>query len=566
MARASIEEEEVEDVDILVATVTTNAEKMLQRAACLMAEYEQCKDLWHSEQRGSLVGLKSLMQAAKSDASSLQNQLRLMTEAASTLDDGSDDQRVVVFAKRLRTSLQCSNIPSMEATWDVVKRCRDLDRLVYTFSRHREFRPCNLCCKIAAEKNASRNGKEVSIPERCPPKNKQPAADLVWVDAVIDGGAEWLRVVSMEERRLLMHMAQGGWDWEEDSHDNDSIDGSDGSSASDDDCDISLMVMTRHLIEAARANRHAYKPPRVHIVLTRIGAGRHPQVEMLLRRMEKLGGRGTDAVQVRVSCADSEFLTVGGPTPDLADALQNLLEDMYRHVTPVINLDCSIMVCLTSDVTNSRVKTKPWHRGDIARQIRDEVETGSSLVRHVYPVLRGRKLVCTRAAADRFKEIVAQIATQDEAARADIILDGNDGDSHATTVDDGTRSAILVDKLQGLSIHSVEKHLQLPIEVVDHDAVVDIPQAMREGNLPLVAEAVAADAQMTELNRDIFLYGWSKGINTMTANNTLAKQIVRLVEEHRVSGDETGPKLCVVPVTRALATKGKPRKDDGYSS
>jgi hypothetical protein len=43
------------------------------------------------------------------------------------------------------------------------------------------------------------------------------------------------------------------------------------------------VVTVRQLIEAALVNRHEYKPPRLHIIFTRIVEGSNSEVDRLIR-------------------------------------------------------------------------------------------------------------------------------------------------------------------------------------------------------------------------------------------------------------------------------------------
>jgi hypothetical protein len=367
------------------------------------------------------------------------------------------------------------------------------------------------------------------------------------VDAVVSGGAEWLRIVGIGERRLLHEMAEMGWDW----------DASDESSDIDDD-EAPMAGIVRQLVAAARANRHNYRPPRLHIVFTRVAEGSNSEIDRLIRKLRSMAKQG---IEIQVDCSNSEFLT--SPCPPLEMALQNLLAEDLSDITPIVNLDCSILVALASDVTHSNIEIQPWHRRDVIFQIREEREVGSSLVKALYPKLRSRRLLCTAKAAARFWEIVDTIATATEAARAEIILP-KAGSS-------GKTSEELVDKLQTLSIHPVDPNLRLPIEVVEADAPDDTTTDIADDfttdghhlatdiemrRLPRSAEFIASI--LSDLNRSIYYYGWLHQITTVTANNSLAKQIRLLVEEQRTNDDEAGPKIQVFPFTRALATKGRP--------
>jgi hypothetical protein len=509
-----------DDVQTLLASVCAKAEEIIHRTASLLSEYQQYNDLRQKRHNEiQIPGQKTLVQSVKAEHIAFQRSLEEL-QSESFLKE-YDESEALTRLRKIRSALQCSNVPSLETAWDIVKRCHGLDRLTYKFSRHASVGKCPIC-----------KGKK-----KCPPKGQQDSKSVVWVDAVVEGGAEWLRIIGIEEKRLLMHMAQGGWDWEADRDTEDE--------EMDEDSDISVVVTVRQLIEAALVNRHDYKPPRLRIMFTRIAEGSNSEVDRLIRHMRAMGKEG---VEVEIVCANSDFLMT--PPPALELALKNLIVDGTTDITPVVNLDCSILVTLASDVTHSHVEIQPWHRNDVSAQIREEMAEGSSLVKKLYPALRGKRLVCTAEACRRFRTIVATIATKDEAARTRIILP--DPESIQKT------SVELVAELQALSAHPVDPGLLLPVEVVDHDYPETLDEIISLGKLPLSAKPVAAD--LSELNWDIFCYGWVEGITTVTANYTLAKQIVRLVEQGRTDAHEEGPMVWVFPYTRALATKGRPEQ------
>ncbi|KAJ9161568.1 hypothetical protein NKR19_g2171 [Coniochaeta hoffmannii] len=515
-------EDEPRDIHTLLNRARTRAEDIIRRTERLLSEYQQFNDLRQKQRTAVVVpGQKVLVNSAKTEHAAATRMLgelrsRPLTSAG---DDDDDAPGSLETVEHICEKLECSNVYSLETAWDVVKRCGGLEQLASRFSLHPSVGPCPLCRSKAVKK--------------CPPKGKQDSRSVVYVDAVVNGGAEWLRIMGIDERRLLHEMAEMGWDWGAEDETDDEDDG----------CDVSVANVVRQLVAAARANRHEYRPPRLHLVFTRIAEGSNPEIDRLIRKLRAIPRQG---VELQIDCADSQFLTA--PPPLLDAALQTLVAEDLSNITSTVNLDCSILVALASDVTHSDIDIQPWHRNDVVVQIREEAELGSSLVKALYPVLRSRRLVCTAKAAQRFWEIVDTIATEAEAARAEIIL--------PRSRSPGKTTEELVAELQALSAHPVDPDLRLPIGVVDHGVSEELVSAAEPSRLPRSAEFVSPI--LSELNRDIYLYGWLQDITTMTANNSLAKQIRMLVEEQRTDDDEAGPKIWVFPFTRALATKGRP--------
>ncbi|KAB5517458.1 hypothetical protein GE09DRAFT_565552 [Coniochaeta sp. 2T2.1] len=516
----AIQNDDQEDFQTLRDRASSKAEEILQRTHQILSEFEQLDKL-HQSQRTAIPipGQKILINNAKTEQTAAKRMLEELKSQSFAKAD--DDSGRLDTLEHILEKLECSNIFSLGTAWDLVKRCSGLEQLASKFSLHASVGPCPLC-----------RGK------KCPPKGRQNSKSIVYVDAVVNGGAEWLRIMGIDERRLLHEMAEMGWDWGA---------GEDGDAEDDDDddyCDISVAEAVAQLVGAARANRHNYRPPRLHIVFTRIAEGNNPEIDRLIRKLRAMSKQGVD---VRIDCANSDFLAA--PPPTLETALRRLIAEDLSSVTPTVNLDCSILVALASDVTHCEMEIQPWHRTDVAVQIREEAELGGSLVKALYPALRSRRLVCTARAAQRFRDIVATIATPAEAARAEIILPKTAGGSNKTSEE-------LVTELQALSVHPVDPDLRLPIEVVESDIPDDLTAAIQAGRLPSSANSVLAG--LSELNRDIYLFGWLRRTTTVTANNALAKQIRLLVETHRTDDEEAGPSIWVFPFTRALATKGRP--------
>lgn len=529
--------DEETSLESLATNVTAEIEGMIQRTTQLLAEYRQFSDAEQSHGHVVAPGLRALVQSATSEDVAFRQHLEELRSSSVTGQESADEyEKASARLKRLRAAVRCSNVPALETSWAIVKRCHRLLTLTFLFSLHPASGPCPKCSRPTSGK--------------CPPKGQQPPSHLATVDAVVDGGAEWVRVLSLGERRLLIHMAEGGWQWDDDEASDAGSDRGDEIDASD----ISVAATVRHLVEAARANRHNYEPPRLHVVLTRVSEGTSSDLDRFIQLLRGLGRRGTGpAVEVVVDCANSDFLAA--PPPPTAIAIQNLLPDELVSLTPTVNLDCTVLMSLVSDVTQARPPPEPWHRRDVVRQMAEEAEQGSSLVKRLYPALRGRRLVCTPAAARRFSEIVASIGSPAEVARLGVIL-ASRGEEHVKE----RSSASLVAELQQLSENTVDLDLRLPVEVIEPRHSIDaIQDAIAAGDLPAVAGPVLAT--MTGLNKEIYMLGWIEGITTATTNNALAKAVVRLVEEYRTQDDEAGPKVWVYGALRALLTKGRPGTD-----
>jgi len=216
-----------------------------------------------------------------------------------------------------------------------------------------------------------------------------------------------------------------------------------------------------------------------------------------------------------------------------------MISDEYRDFTETLNIDCTILLALVSDISHFQVAEAPWFNRGVRRQI--EIEANQQLLPSIlWPALGDRKLVCSREAAKRMREIVDMIGTETEKARTRIIIG-----------DDQTKSSSeLVKEFQSFSDHQVPTNWQLPISMADEH----LPVLER---LPAVATFVGT--RLSEVNRSVFLYGWASGITTISSNRAVAKLIETVIEEHRESEDEKGPDIWLCPVARSLVAKEKGR-------
>ncbi|KAF2138709.1 uncharacterized protein K452DRAFT_255486, partial [Aplosporella prunicola CBS 121167] len=511
--------------------IQDEAQDLLRRCNQLLSELDQFEQLLTGTKKPPVYGHRTLMQDTQAEKRFIE---RLLLDSPES-------------GGRIKHQLSSTNLASYEAIWATVKQCRGLVALRQTFWRnpsepkpsHRGLSPAS---KAAADRKKTRDG--------------------VLVDAVVEGGAEWVKVSAISERQLIFQMARQGWHNDSDSDSDDEDSGRPGPGAidldddSDDDEDeVGIVKTARALARAARANRYKYRHPRVRLVLVKITEGRIKEVDALLARIRSSTGIELETSSTTTTSSSSSS---PAPSPSPSPTLTTLLHDATHAFTPTLNIDCTLLVALASDISHSRVAPQPWYPGAVRAQIRDEASS-ALLPRALYPALAGRQLVCTAAAARRMREIVATIGTETEVARAGILLDGGGGDEldageAVTAAEAEGAPPSLLDQLQALSIHAVPADLQLPIRIVQTPYDDADPSAQDpDPALPPVARAVAA--KLTPINRSIFLYGWAVGATTLSSNGTVARQIEGLVERHRTRDDEVGPDVWVCPVARSLVAK-----------
>jgi Protein of unknown function (DUF1308) len=348
---------------------------------------------------------------------------------------------------------------------------------------------------------------------------------------VADGGLQWIKVSTITEKRLLMEMANKGWGWHCSDDDMDEDEAFQTPLPPDDDEDfgISFIKTAKQLIASANETVIRYRRPEVIFVLTRISAGKILEVDMVLDKLRNLG--------VKVITKDEI-----SPAPTLTeDVMNRMVFNEFQNFTPTLNIDCTILLALVSDISHNNIEEIPWFNRNTKKQL--EMEDKEKLLpSSLWPAMGNRRLVCTDEAARRMREITEEIGTETEKVRMKAMFD--DGP--------GVRSqAELVASFQKLSIHTVPLDWQLPIQICTSLSGDD-------HRLPAVARDVAFE--LTELNRSVFLFGWVTGYTTLTGNRTMARLIEHMVVEGRVD-NEMGPDIWLSYNGRSLLAKEKDRRD-----
>lgn len=293
------------------------------------------------------------------------------------------------------------------------------------------------------------------------------------------------------------------------------------------DDDVPLLKMAKELCLAARSYRTRTKQPVVHLLLPRIKTGEIKQVDDILDKCGKAGAI--------VFTGDSI-----NPAP-IEDALSVMAPDPFSTFSSTLNIDCTILLALVSEFSHARVAKEAWFHKGLQRQI--EIEGNENLLPALlYPALANRRLVCTREAADRMREIVLTIGTASEKARTDILLSR-----------DGSKSqADLVREMQEWSAYLVPDEWKLPVQIVDEDE--DNCMASLSG------EAVIVGSNMTSINRSVFMHGWASGKTTITSNRAVVKQIENDLEKFEDLDQSVWPSIWLCPTARSLVGKEKEKR------
>lgn len=330
---------------------------------------------------------------------------------------------------------------------------------------------------------------------------------------------------TITERRLVMEMAKNGWNWGgSDGEDEDF----DTSTKDNDDMDIPIVKMAITLANLAKESRIRYRTPHVHFVLTRINPG-NKDIDTVLNHIRATGATITTADQVL-------------PAPPIEDVLEDLVVDERKFFSETVNICCTILLAVVSDISHGQVQEEAWFNRNIRRQI--EIEDKEHLMQNtLWPTMVGRNLVCTKIATQRMREIVDLIGTDSEKERTRLFMG-----------DDPSKSPQqLLKEFQKLSAYPIPPDWRLPIKIVD--------EVITDEHSPRLAATVAKE--LSDINESVFIYGWQTGRTTITSNRSAVKTIERCVEMNRLNDEDIGPDAFIVPTARSLVAKEKERRDGG---
>ncbi|KAF2264751.1 hypothetical protein CC78DRAFT_553304 [Lojkania enalia] len=414
-----------------------------------------------------------------------------------------------ISEEKARNHISSSNIVYLETLWNAAKRSSGLlaFRKYFFWNRQQEGVPAAYS-GLSVAKGAQVKGKSSAL-----------------VDIVAEDGAEWIRVSTISHKRLLFDLAKLGWQNDSDNED-DMPDAQTSNWEDDDDSDqVDIVKNARDLARAARANPIRGRPPQVRMVFTRIHPGETKEIDVVIAKI-----RATGAI---VQCANEL-----PPPPALSDVLPKLLVDGSRTLSSILNIDCTILLALVSDISHSNCPILDWYPKEVKLQIKEEAEE-KLLPTHLYPAIGARPMVCTQEAANQMNLIVDTLATDTEKTRANILLAQND---HQATPPENLKSI-----WANMSDYPVPEGFQLPIRVV----ASNIDQAMLR--LPRAAEKIGSE--IGALNQAIFFYGWAEGLTTLSANRTRAAQIEHMINAHGLEDGEAGPHIWLCGESRSLIAK-----------
>lgn len=357
--------------------------------------------------------------------------------------------------------------------------------------------------------------------------------------AVVDRGAGWIDTRWISADRLARQMADSGWSWGEYAP-GDEVD-------RDEWEDVPFVKQVRRAVAAARLNRHEYCIPTIRLVLPNLARGTHGDIDVLLDQLPRIDS----SVKLVVEDAASAFLT--RPAPSLADTIRNLVGDSLQVLTDTLNLEHTVLVDLISDLTHLRLAPQPWHSRTTRAQIVEEnAHPDGVMAVLLYPLLQGRRLVCTHEAAEHFHEMLTTVGTATERERGRLLV------PYYTTERRATASALRA-RFDSLSERPPPADVQFPVEILPADEQWDVERVRclveDEQALPPVALEIVRRGLLKSSKLSTYMHGWREGIVTVTSNKEIRAHMKTWVEAGRRADDERGPQIYCVEVTRNLLAK-----------
>lgn len=465
---------------------------LVHRAKALLAELEMYR-----------ARLKSLRKEAGVEVNHFQGTVQSELKMLERLGEKPIEEQTTGHVAR------SSNLPYLETLWATAKRSKDITAL-----QKRVF--------LAPTLKARSQSMRLVEPMDGTKNSRGSAASSVVVDLISDSGRTWHKISLVTNSRLLFDLAKQGWD----SGGSDEEDSDRPPLPDDDDHrDVPLLMSAKQLTTSAAHFRVRTRAPAVHMILPRVVRGETPEVDAILD-----GCRAAGAVLI---CGKPE-----SAVPAIEKAIHSMATDPLLSFSDTLNVDCTILLALVSEFSHAKVSKQPWFHNALKRQV--EIEDNEQLLPSLlYPAMASRKLVCTKEAAQRMREIVDTIGTPSEKARTAILL----GDDPAKSQQD------LVSEMRDWSYYDVPTHWQLPIKVVDQN------EDDCQSKLPVEVGQVARG--MTAINSSVFLYGWASGSTTITSNRTVVKQLESDLEQFDDLDDGVWPSIWLCPTARSLVGKEK---------
>ncbi len=561
------------DVD---SSATALCESLLTRALRLMAELTSFESLLQAEKKEHKLDLRTFKNLVVSEKKSLERfKLRIPSPPATSTSNGCGKES---DADNLQ-SLYSSNLSFYETVWAIAKQCQGLRGLRKRLHWGRKTGDALKPRREVADWHSTKTAKY-----------------SVLVDIIAEDGLEWIKVSTVTENRLLHELAKEGWNMDDSESDSETRSG-DGYGNSDNEPGLQLVKAARDLTQATKSFRIRCRHPKVRIILPRLTEGAFDAVDAVIADMRATGAKvecnshDQAADGLAGMKLGSQGLSNGNSleaSSQLSATFDLMIPSTLPHLTSTLNLDCTILLALISDITHLRKEDLPMTRkggyhSAITRQIESEV-TLPILPNEIYPLLAGRDLVCTTEAARRMRDIVETMGTSTERRRSEIFFATAVSDIGQVAPDAAAfhTSSQLLSDLANCTSHALPD-LKLPIQTTRYDADGVLNSSITANRLPKPLTTEVSQAMLlSDINKSVLFYGWDTGIVTVTSNGMVTKEIDRTIgavldtaenSESESSLDvnsivanlsshqNLGPEVWVCSTARSLIGKDKNRRE-----
>ncbi|KAI5289536.1 hypothetical protein KEM55_008799, partial [Ascosphaera atra] len=282
---------------------------------------------------------------------------------------------------------------------------------------------------------------------------------------------------------------------------------------------LDLLKFAVQFSKAADVNQVLYKPPKIKFVCPKLEEGKNELVDIVLRRVRSMN------IEVQtVDRISSRNMPYSMPQP-LDTALKRMMPKPQLLLPDTINIDCTILIALVSEITHAKnVAKSEWYAAAINGQI-DTERIAPLMEKKLWTVLRGRKLVCTKEAAVRLCDIASKMATPVEKQRTALLIDrwmAKEGreEAKADEIEKMGRRERL-EKLRAISELDIPDDFLLPVKIIDDipDIILRGLQASKDDMLPMYPPShehpylpqAAKKLHLSDINDSVFKYGWATG-------------------------------------------------------
>jgi Protein of unknown function (DUF1308) len=524
---------------------------LLSRARFLLEELTAFQSYLKAQKKEDVVDIRNFRSSVQSEIKSLERISSAIPDARPNREDERGEEEI-----KKSHVLRSSNLPFYEAVWAAAGKCEGVTALGKRI--HREHAE-----KDDIISSDDRAGGQPGVAARAGVSRQK--RDSVTADVVADDGQTWIKVSTITEKRLLFQMAKEGWercndDSSQDDADSDTESGPTLGTSHHDSHSLDLIRLAEAMKKAASTTRVRYRHPKVNFILSKISEGRLPEIDAVIEDLKKTGAGVQCMGELQISLIRRNEAVGLGPS----SRFSSMLPWSHPPLTPTLNIDCTILLALISDISHLRSENlEPAPNGKyhsaITRQIKAEEKT-LLLQSELLPLLVGRQMRCTKHAARRMNEIVQTMGTVAEKTRAEILLGAN---TYA-----GLLEHELQKELKHFSDHDIPIGLRLPLVIVEFDG----NSRLDDGSKFATRMMWDVGNGLSEINKSVFLYGWTEKIVTISSNMVVAKEIERRVcqllderekeQETDIEPDDaTGPNIWVCRTARSLIGKEKGRRE-----